>query len=105
MSKWQKYRHVEPVDVLFFERPADPANPPYPIQVVPCRCDAMDGHTCEQHRTPPTYSYCYRAPDRFVWIRPGEYLVMFADGRAMTVAAEELGVRGFEPDAGEERAT
>lgn len=90
MSKWTRYRKVELVDVMLFEHPVDPANPPYPIKIDPCSCEPQDGYTCPQHRAQPTYSYHYRAPDRFVSIRPGEYLIRFADGRAITALPSEL---------------
>lgn len=96
MSKWTQFRRVEVVDVLRFEPPANPANPPYPFALWPCGCEPQDGYTCDQHRTPPRYSYCYRGPDRLVAIRPGEYLVRFKDGRAMTVAPEEFGEPQYE---------
>lgn len=96
MNKWKRYRKIQIVDVLFFERPADPANPAYPIQIAPCSCDAMDGYTCDQHRRPPSYSYGFRAVDRWVWIRPGEYLVQLSNGQALTVAPEEFG-QMYEP--------
>lgn len=92
-SKWKRYRKIEVVDVMLFERPTDPANPIYPIEIDPCRCDPMDGYTCPQHQRKPSYSYHFRAVDRFVSIRPGEYLVKFSNGQAMTVNPEELGLR------------
>ena len=96
MNKWRRYRYIQIVDVMFFDRPTDPANPIYPIELVPCGCEPQDGYTCEQHRLVPRYSYEYRAIDRRVSIRPGEWLIRFNNGQAMTVAGEELGVRGFE---------
>ena len=91
MGKWNRYRRIQLVDVLLFERPVDPGNPIYPIQIDPCRCEPQDGYTCGQHQRNPQYSYHYRAIDRMVSIRPGEYLVLFSNGQAMTVTAEELG--------------
>lgn len=98
MSKWRKYRKIEVVDVLLFERPASPADPPYPIELWPCNCAdlAQDGRRCERHSTPPHYSYIYRAIDRWVHIRPGEYLVRFSNGQAITASPEEFGHR-YEP--------
>lgn len=91
MNKWARYRKIEIVDVMFFERPENPARPTYPIELAPCGCEPQDGYTCEQHRRSPSYSYGVRAVDRWVWIRPGEYLVQFSNGQFMTVSPEELG--------------
>ena len=91
MNKWKRYRRIQIVDVLQFERPSDPSNPPYPIELAPCGCEPQDGYTCEQHRRQPTYSYVYRAIDRHVYIRPGEYLVRFNNGQAITVNSKEFG--------------
>ncbi len=91
MNKWKRYRKIELVDVIMFERPEKPADPPYPIQLAPCSCEAQDGYTCGQHQRNPSYSYGYRAIDRWVWIRPGEFLVRFSNGQAITATAGELG--------------
>lgn len=47
----------------------------YAVTLVPCSCDAMDSHTCDQHSNPPEYNFVLR--DTSLSVYPGDKVVTF----------------------------